>query len=250
MENENEWDGQTGSKLDFGARIYDSRIARFLSADPKRNDYPYWSPYLFAANSPIIFVDINGEGPGDLFEKEEEAAIDWGNTYNSKSILKDREFGSKIYRIRKDGQYYYTYNKPRIGKIDEVVVRDRMFFKMFSKKEMTAGIHSHGAWKKDKVTKEGIDGNNSFSPGDYVGTILNKRPLYLVSPDGCLRYYKEGIQNEEVPIYKGFPSDPKDPSNTESIDKDKTDPSNKSETESTDEEKNKPNVNENKDEKQ
>ena len=49
--------------LDFGARIYDSRLGRFLSMDPQTDNYPYLSPYVFAANNPIMLVDFNGESP-------------------------------------------------------------------------------------------------------------------------------------------------------------------------------------------
>jgi RHS repeat-associated protein len=59
----------SGNCYDFGARIYDSRIARFLSIDPKTKEFPYWSPYLFAANNPNRMVDVYGEGPGDRVKK-------------------------------------------------------------------------------------------------------------------------------------------------------------------------------------
>lgn len=54
-----------GNQIDFGERIYDSRIGRFLSMDPLANAYPFQSPYNFAANSPITLVDVMGMGPGD-----------------------------------------------------------------------------------------------------------------------------------------------------------------------------------------
>lgn len=41
----------------FGARYYDSRIARWLSVDPLDE---YHSPYLFVNNYPIGIVDFNG----------------------------------------------------------------------------------------------------------------------------------------------------------------------------------------------
>jgi RHS repeat-associated protein len=52
-----------GNSLDFGARIYDSRLSRFLSVDPLTKNYPCWSPYTFAANSPILFKDMEGRNP-------------------------------------------------------------------------------------------------------------------------------------------------------------------------------------------
>jgi RHS repeat-associated protein len=54
-----------GTHYDFGARIYSSRLGRFFSLDPDMNKYPYMTPYCYAANSPILLIDINGLGPGD-----------------------------------------------------------------------------------------------------------------------------------------------------------------------------------------
>jgi len=35
-----------GNSLEFGARIYDSRLGRWLSVDPQANSYPSYSPYV------------------------------------------------------------------------------------------------------------------------------------------------------------------------------------------------------------
>lgn len=60
MHKDNEVRG-IGNSLDFGARIYDSRLGRFLSLDPYANKFPGQSPYVFAGNSPILNIDKNGE---------------------------------------------------------------------------------------------------------------------------------------------------------------------------------------------
>ena len=61
MEKDNEAKG-LGNSLDFGARIYDSRLGRFLSLDPDAEKYPYQSSYVIADNSPIQFIDVDGKG--------------------------------------------------------------------------------------------------------------------------------------------------------------------------------------------
>jgi RHS repeat-associated protein len=59
MEKDNEINVNGGS-YDFGARIYDSRLGRWLSLDPLMEDYPDLSPYNFCANNPILLIDIDG----------------------------------------------------------------------------------------------------------------------------------------------------------------------------------------------
>ncbi|MPM15696.1 hypothetical protein SDC9_62067 [bioreactor metagenome] len=61
-ENDNEVKG-TGNQQDYGMRIYDPRLGRFLSADPlivQQQKYPELSPYQFASNTPIIAIDLDG----------------------------------------------------------------------------------------------------------------------------------------------------------------------------------------------
>ena len=53
-----------GNSLDFGARIYDSKLGRFLSVDPMNYVYVFISPYNFAQNNPLAFVDVGGFGAG------------------------------------------------------------------------------------------------------------------------------------------------------------------------------------------
>ncbi len=47
----------------FGARYYDSELARWLQVDPLADKYPGWSPYNYALNNPLKYVDPDGRNP-------------------------------------------------------------------------------------------------------------------------------------------------------------------------------------------
>ena len=49
-----------GNSLNFGERIYDSRVARWLSLDPLKAKYTEWSPYNFGLDNPIVLKDDYG----------------------------------------------------------------------------------------------------------------------------------------------------------------------------------------------
>ena len=52
-----------GNQQDYGMRVYDPRVGRFLSVDPLTGDFADQSSYGFAANSPLLFVDAMGLSP-------------------------------------------------------------------------------------------------------------------------------------------------------------------------------------------
>ncbi len=60
MEKDDEAKG-AGNSYDFGARMYDSRLGRWLTIDPLAGKYPSLSTYNFVANSPLVFVDPDGK---------------------------------------------------------------------------------------------------------------------------------------------------------------------------------------------
>jgi RHS repeat-associated protein len=84
-ENDNEVYDATGTFQDYGMRMYDTRVCRFISVDPLTKKYPWYTPYQFAGNKPIKYIDIDGleEGEEDLdyeellraFDPEEQAKI-------------------------------------------------------------------------------------------------------------------------------------------------------------------------------
>ncbi len=62
----------SGNDYDFGARIYDSRLGRWLAIDNEFRMYPNYSPYCAFGDNPIHHVDIDGNKFKIYYEVKDE----------------------------------------------------------------------------------------------------------------------------------------------------------------------------------
>ncbi len=44
-----------------GWRLYDPKVGRFMQQDRFKDKYPSMTPYQYAANNPVLFIDVNGD---------------------------------------------------------------------------------------------------------------------------------------------------------------------------------------------
>jgi RHS repeat-associated protein len=69
---------------DFGARILDVRLGRWLAVDPLWKNYESYSTYIFAINNPNIYIDIDGR---DIVYFDEN-----GKEITSMRVVSDKVF--------------------------------------------------------------------------------------------------------------------------------------------------------------
>jgi RHS repeat-associated protein len=65
-EDDKETVGAGSGTQDYGLRIYNPSLGKFLSVDPLTADYPWYTPYQFAGNKPIQFIDLDGAEEMDV----------------------------------------------------------------------------------------------------------------------------------------------------------------------------------------
>jgi RHS repeat-associated protein len=129
MEKDDEWKG-AGNSLDFGARIQDPRLGRFLSIDPMASSFPGESNYIQSGNNPIYYIDIDGKFKWSPWAFENRPALKnyvenhfYNDVKNSSSVLsnlmKFGQFKTKEDALKgikhNEGPYIYMSKDPCNG---------------------------------------------------------------------------------------------------------------------------------------
>ena len=102
--NGKENDTDFGSHIqDLGARFYSGALGRMFSTDPFIDELPFYSPYCFAGNSPILLLDLDGMAPTVYWAKF--------NVYGQGGVLMKTSEGFIYTRYEGEGVYSHLIYK-------------------------------------------------------------------------------------------------------------------------------------------
>ena len=191
----------------FKWRNYDPAMARFMNIDPLTEDYNNWSPYVFSGNRVVDARELEGLEPYVLFNTEDDAALNWGQQYNGKSIRDSREYGSTIGRKKVKGKYKYSYGPPKVSESSHSVYPSPAP----KGSTRTADIHSHGSYDP-KIGSW----NDRFSDEDKAGNRKSGITGYLTTPNGNLLMFLPNGDGEFI-INSNLENDRNDPTSPPSV---------------------------------
>jgi len=116
-ENELDFRG-IGVITDYGARIYNARLGKFLSVDPLQSKFAYFTPYQYAGNRPIEAIDLDGLEPvssNDMLIRKNAGITKWNQNVESVYEPTQKKWYSVMnYPISND-QYYWKNNNGSDG---------------------------------------------------------------------------------------------------------------------------------------
>ncbi len=188
MEKDDEIKGQANS-LDFGARLYDPRIVRWSSLDHYSNLYESISPYVFALNNPIKFLDADGNVVVD--EKGNRVTITISQDENGEYVASFTFMEGTSDEVRKN----FLDNG---GRVITAAIQIQTGRESVQKAIKTVEKVHYTISPKEKITKEEIEGGTitTFRLGETsTGAIFERAETGM--PIGILEY------TQNVVIFEG-----------------------------------------------
>lgn len=109
-ENDPETVGTGQGTQDYGLRIYNPALGRFLSIDPLSRNFPWFSPYHFAGNTPIQAIDLEGaEVLNKVYVKVDEQGTTFLTNPNGSKVMETTN--GHNWSGQKDVKAYFVYKK-------------------------------------------------------------------------------------------------------------------------------------------
>ena len=191
-----------GNEYDYGFRIYNPRIGKFLSVDPLAAKFPFYTPYQFSGNKPISCLDL--DGLEDIYyldpieEKNGNAIMD---------LLTSTEIGAQIINEFKNtdpskGEVNKGYDVYLRAVSTSEMISDQMKGGVvnFAKKDATTTLFAYG-YKQFPLLEEIIKSREDKNGLDYNHFVRVYGEAFVNNPN-----LENTLKNGRGFIIVGIPS--------------------------------------------
>ncbi|MDR6340041.1 RHS repeat-associated protein [Filimonas zeae] len=168
-ENDNEVKGE-GNNVDFGARIYDSRVGRWFSVD--KIIKPAFSSYQFAKGNPANYIDPDGNDEIHFYYNIQDNLDASGKSFTTITI------STQIIENGDRNHTFFVHNQALGGLVDGVQIKP--FMKGTNLPNQSSFNASENKLPLASVTKYlfGL-GRNQTDDYEYLGSLLQVDPTIL-----------------------------------------------------------------------